>query len=57
MARIIRWLGFWGSFYVFHEYSSRSDEYPFNSNYKYPSYVIIKEKMIKPLFKGDFDSL
>lgn len=57
MPQITTWLGFFSSLYLFHEYSSQSDKYPFNGNYKYPSYVIAKEKLIKPLFVFDFDGI
>jgi hypothetical protein len=51
------WAGFLLSFYVFHEYASKSNDYPFNSNYKYPSYVIAKEKLFRPLANFDFEGI
>jgi hypothetical protein len=51
------WLGFLSSFYLFHEYSRKTDEYPFNGNYKYPSYVIAKEKLFRPMAAFDFESI
>jgi hypothetical protein len=57
MPKITTWLGFLSSFYLFHEYSSQTDKYPFNGNYKYPSYVIAKEKIFRPLLSFDFDAI
>ena len=57
MPQITTWLGFLSSFYLFHEYSRRSEEYPFNGNHKYPSYVIAKEKFFKPLAAFDFEGI
>lgn len=51
------WAGFFISFYVFHEYASKSKDYPFNGNYKYPSYVIAKEKLFKPLADFNFEAI
>lgn len=51
------WAGFFVSFYIFHEYASKSNEYPFNGNYKYPSYVIAKEKFFKPLAAFDLEAI
>lgn len=39
-----RTIGFWGSLYVFQNYSSRNGE---THRYNYPSYLILKEKIIK----------
>jgi hypothetical protein len=57
MPKVSTLLGFFTSFYLFHEYSSTSPEYPFNGNYKYPSYVIAKEKLFRPLAGLDFDHI
>jgi len=57
MPQLTSWLGFFTSFYLFHEYSRKTDEYPFNGNYKYPSYVIAKEKLFRPLIAFDFENI
>jgi hypothetical protein len=41
---LFRTIGFWASLYVFQDYSSRNVE---THRYKYPSYLILKEKIIK----------
>ena len=57
MPSYTSWAGFFLSFYVFHEYASKSADYPFNGNYKYPSYVIAKEKFFRPLAAFDFEAI
>lgn len=57
MPQITTWIGFFSSMYLFHEYSSQTDKYPFNGNYKYPSYVIAKEKFFRPLASFDFEAI
>ncbi len=57
MPTYTSWAGFLISFYVFHEYASKSKDYPFNGNYKYPSYVIAKEKLFRPLAALEFKSI
>ncbi len=45
-------IGFASSFYIFYNYSSKYT----NGINKYPSYVILKEKLIKAPLTGDYDS-
>ena len=43
---------FWGSFYLVYHYSGR---HPITNRQNYPSYAILKEKLIKAPFRDGFD--
>lgn len=45
----LRAVGFWGNFYVFYHYAQRD---PVTNQYNYPSYLILKEKVIKEQWKN-----
>jgi len=49
----LRQVAFWGSFYVFYNYSSKDVETRRN---RYPSYVIFKEKLVKGMWDDNFSS-
>lgn len=46
---LLRAIGFWGNFYVFYHYTQRD---PLTNQYNYPSYLILKEKVIKEQWKN-----
>lgn len=47
----LRQVGFWGSFYVFHCYARRDEA---TQQHVYPSYLILKEKVVKDIWKNGF---
>jgi hypothetical protein len=47
----LRSICFWGSFYVFYNYSGRD---PVTRSQKYPSYAIFKEKIVKDTWRDGF---
>ncbi len=49
----LRSIGFWGSFYVFYHYGRRDE---LTGRYNYPSYLILREKIIKSQWKNGFNS-
>jgi hypothetical protein len=48
----LRSVCFWGSFYVFYNYSSRD---PISKRQRYPSYLIFKEKIIRDTWRDGFN--
>lgn len=48
----LRQVGFWGSFYVFHCYARRD---PATQQHVYPSYLILKEKVVKEAWRTGFN--
>ena len=49
----LRSVCFWGSFYLMYQYSGR---HPITNRQNYPSYAILKEKLIKAQWRDGFDS-
>lgn len=47
----LRQIGFWGSFYVFHSYARRD---PVTQQHVNPSYLILKEKVVKEVWNNGF---
>ena len=47
----LRQVGFWGSFYVFHSYARRD---PVTQQHVNPSYLILKEKVVKEVWNHGF---
>jgi hypothetical protein len=47
----LRQVGFWGSFYVFHSYARKD---PATQQHTHPSYLILKEKVVKEVWKTGF---
>lgn len=45
----VRAVGFWGNFYVFYHYAQRD---PATKQYNYPSYLILKEKVVREQWKN-----
>lgn len=49
----LRAVGFWGSFYLFYHYSRRNED---TQRHVYPSYMILKEKIVKDQWKQGPDA-
>jgi hypothetical protein len=47
-----RTVGFWASLYVFQNYSSKDNS---THQYNYPSYLILREKIIKATWNDGYD--
>jgi hypothetical protein len=49
----LRGVCFWGSFYLFYNYSSRD---PVTNRQNFPSYAIFKEKIIRDTWRDGFNA-
>lgn len=47
----LRQVGFWGSFYLLHSYARKD---PLTHQHVNPSYLILREKLVKELFANGF---